>query len=177
MLCWEAGLTEQHWAAPTSCFLTNKWKVLIFIEIFLIFMGASRAASWFSTTIERFGLFTTHELSSLAWVGKTFFKSAKEVLFRARSFFYVLGSHFWFKDIQVSLGSVLRQELLFQFASCVLWWRICGWLWALRSSIGNLWIKRVDFWNAIINWYTTIHIFWRQFWRYSPAIWMIVQNK
>ena len=73
-------------AKPPICFLTKKWKVLIFIEMFLIFMGASLAASWFSTTIERFGLFTTHELSSLAWVGKTFFKSAKEVLFRARSF-------------------------------------------------------------------------------------------
>ena len=66
------GSWTDCWATPTSCFLTNKWKVLIFIEIFLIFMGAFRAASWFSTTIERFGLFTTHELSSLAWVGKTF---------------------------------------------------------------------------------------------------------
>ena len=97
MLCWEAGLTEQHWAAPTSCFLTNKWKVLICREIFLIFMGASRAASWFSTTIERFGLFTTHELSSVALV-KHFLNrynyniiSAKEILFHARSFFMCLG--------------------------------------------------------------------------------------
>jgi len=67
------GSWTDCWAAPTICFLTKKWKVLIFIEMFLIFMRASLAPIWFSTTIERFELFTTHELSSLAWVGKTFF--------------------------------------------------------------------------------------------------------
>ena len=107
------GSWTDCWAAPTICFLTKKWKVLIFIEMFLIFMGASLAASWFSTTIKRFGLFTTHELSSLAWVGKTFFKSAKEILFRARSFFMCLGVFYGSKTFNFLLDLYFDKSFCF----------------------------------------------------------------